>query len=217
MKRESNVKNNKRTVIVLTGIVIVMFGFGFAMAPLYTLFCDLAGIQTLGGNLTTEKAAVEDTSKQSRYVRVKFDSTITRGLPWEFTPTIKEIKVKTGEPNNVIFLAKNLANESIVAQAIPNILPWDANTYFNKVECFCFQKQLLEAQESKEMLIRFVVSTSLPDKINSLTLSYTVMNADTDSVKKYSNKKRIEKVKNYLTDIYFKEIPLFYSLDKETS
>jgi|TARA_B100000959_G_scaffold282383_1_gene348644 cytochrome c oxidase assembly protein subunit 11 len=217
MKREPNVKNNNRTVIVLTGIVIVMFGFGFAMAPLYTLFCNLAGIQTLGGNLTTEKAAVEDTSKQSRYVIVKFDSTITRGLPWKFTPSIKEIKVKTGEPNNVIFLAKNFADESIIAQAIPNLLPWDANTYFNKVECFCFQKQLLEAQESKEMLIRFVVSTSLPDKINSLTLSYTVMNADTDSMKKYSNERQIKKTKNYLTDIYFKEIPLFYSLDKETS
>ena len=200
MRQESNIKNNNnRTVIVLTGIVIVMFGFGFAMSQLYTLFCNLAGIQTLGANLTTEQTPVKEISKQSRYV----DSTITQGLPWKFTPTTKEIKVKTGEPNNVIFLAKNFADESIVAQAIPNLLPWDANTYFNKVECFCFQKQLLEAQESKEMIIRFVVSTSLPDKINSLTLSYTVMNTDTDSVKKYSNKKEIKKANNYLTDIYF--------------
>jgi len=153
--------------------------------------------------LTTEQTPVKEISKQSRYVTIKFDSTITQGLPWKFTPTTKEIKVKTGEPNNVIFLAKNFADESIVAQAIPNLLPWDANTYFNKVECFCFQKQLLEAQESKEMIIRFVVSTSLPDKINSLTLSYTVMNTDTDSVKKYSNKKEIKKANNYLTDIYF--------------
>jgi cytochrome c oxidase assembly protein subunit 11 len=85
------------------------------------------------------------------------------------------------------FTAHNLAQETIVGQAIPNVVPWQATQYFNKTECFCFSEQALQAGESREMTVRFLVSPNLPDGINSLTLSYTFMNHDAQSAKKFEH------------------------------
>jgi cytochrome c oxidase assembly protein subunit 11 len=202
MNDQTSIKNNKRIIVILTSIVFCMFVFGFAMVPLYKLFCDAVGIQTVGRNQPAALSETEDTQIESRLVTVKFDTTISSGLPWEFKSMSRKVVVKTGEANDVIFLARNLADESITGQAIPSVVPWQASDYFSKTECFCFQQQVLEPQESKEMLLRFIVATNLPEEIDSLTLSYTIMNTDTESAKRFSKRITTEDLNKYVNSTF---------------
>jgi cytochrome c oxidase assembly protein subunit 11 len=217
MNEQANIKNNKRIIVILTSIVICMFAFGFAMVPLYKLFCDVAGIQTVGSNTAVAQSATEQTQAESRFITVKFDTTISSGLPWEFKSTTRKVRVKTGESNDVIFVARNLADESITGQAIPSVVPWQATEYFNKTECFCFQQQVLEPQQSKEMLLRFIVSTNLPEEIDSLTLSYTIMNTDAESAKKFSSDNKIENINKYVTNTQMLNSSLLFKFDNQSS
>lgn len=163
--------------MILSGIVVGMFAFGFALVPLYQIFCNVTGYNgsTQGRKADAEYVGTIDTD---RIITVQFDSTINAGLPWDFEPLTKELKVHPGEVYEVNYIAKNNASAEIVAQAVPGITPWQATQHFNKMECFCFSNQTLEAGESKEMPLRFVVSPSLPEDIDTLTLSYTFMNID---------------------------------------
>ena len=128
-------KNKKRTIIILFSIVVLMFGFAFALVPLYNLFCKVTGYKAV--EFTQRQNAIESVNK-NRMITIKFDSTVHSGLPWEFYPVTKEIKVYTGKVYTVKYLAKNLVNEKIHGQTIPAVSPWQAGSYFNKTECFCF-------------------------------------------------------------------------------
>ena len=183
-----NEKKNRRTALLFGGVVVVMFGLGFAIAPLYSLYCKLTGVQSVSnaaGSAAEAAAKPEGAAAINRLVTVKFDANVTSGLPWEFKPLVRKLEVRLGEVVEAKFTAHNLAQETIVGQAIPNVVPWQATQYFNKTECFCFREQELHAGESREMAVRFLVSPNLPEGINSLTLSYTFMNRDAQSAKKF--------------------------------
>jgi cytochrome c oxidase assembly protein subunit 11 len=182
-----NGKKNRRTALLFGGVVVAMFGFGFAIAPLYSLYCELTGVQSVSNTSSTGESSVKASGADAvnRLVTVKFDANVTNGLPWEFKPLVRKLEVRLGEDVEAKFTAHNLAQETIVGQAIPNVVPWQATQYFNKTECFCFSEQALQAGESREMTVRFLVSPNLPDGINSLTLSYTFMNRDAQSAKKF--------------------------------
>ncbi len=196
-------KSHKRMIVTLAGIAIGMFVFGFAMVPLYKLLCQVAGLQSVGSaSRMTLQSDMGNAQSESRWVTVKFDATISRGLPWEFKPVVRKIRVRTGETNDVSYIAKNLSDERITGQAIPSIVPWQATQYFSKTECFCLQQQVLEPRQEKEMKLRFIVSPVLPDNIESLTLSYTFMNTGTESVKKLRAGMKTETVNNYKTGSY---------------
>ena len=185
-----NDKKKRRTALLFGGIVVVMFGFGFAIAPLYSLYCKLTGVQSVSnaaGSAAEAAARSEGAAAISRLVTVKFDANVTNGLPWEFKPLVRKLEVRTGEVVEVKFAAHNLAQEAIVGQAIPSVVPWQATQYFNKIECFCFREQALHAGELRDMAVTFSVSPDLPEGINSLTLSYTFMNRDAQSAKKFEH------------------------------
>lgn len=174
-------KRNKRSALVMGGIVLGMFGFGFAMAPLYQLVCSVAGINS--ANPTGRMRAVDYQSSyidKNRLVRVEFDTTLNEELPWEFRPMTKTLEVHPGQAYTVSFYAKNDADHAIVGQAIPSVTPWQATEHFRKTECFCFSNQTLQAGEEKEMPLRFILATELPKDIHTVTLSYTFM--DTEKV-----------------------------------
>lgn len=173
----SRERKSKRTVFVLGAIVVGMFGFGFALVPLYQLFCNVTGFN---GSQQGRQADVAYTGgiDTNRTVIVEFDSTINTGLPWVFRPLTRKMEVHPGQMYEVNYIAKNNADKSIVAQAVPGITPWQASRHFNKTECFCFTNQTLKAGESREMPLRFIVSSELPKDIHTLTLSYTFMNID---------------------------------------
>ena len=183
-----NEKKKRRTAFLFGAIVVVMFGFGFAIAPLYSLYCKLTGMQSVSntaGSAAEAAAKPEGAAAINRLVTVKFDANVTSGLPWEFKPLVRKLEVQPGEVVEVKFAAHNLAQEAIVGQAIPSVVPLQATQYFNKIECFCFREQELHAGESREMAVRFSVSPNLPEGINSLTLSYTFMNRYAQSAKKF--------------------------------
>ena len=113
-----------------------------------------------------------------RWVTVKFDGTVHPDLPWAFRPLQRKVRVHPGEVQVVNFVAENRSSKAITGQALPSIAPWQANAFFNKMECFCFRQQTLEGGETKEMPLRFVVSPDLPEEIGSLTLSYNFMRSE---------------------------------------
>ena len=178
-------KNNKKTVILLVSIVVLMFGFGFAMVPLYNLICDVVGLKSTG------KVALPSDLKpdSSRFVTIEFDGVVNDNLPWKFEPSKRKMTVSLGKLFTTNYRVTNMANETITAQAIPNLLPWFANKYFNKIECFCFNNQTLKANETVDMPVRFYVSSDIPKDIKTLHLSYTFMNIDSKATHNMDMKK----------------------------
>jgi cytochrome c oxidase assembly protein subunit 11 len=152
-------------------VVIGMFGFGFAMVPLYDVFCDITGINgKTGDQVALSEAMKVDTS---RVVEVEFIASLNDNMPWEFKPVQHSVKVHPGEPTRIEYVAINRTKNTIVGQAVPSVAPGRAAGYFQKTECFCFTEQKLEAGEEKQMPVIFVVDPNLPDDVSQLALSYT--------------------------------------------
>ena len=165
-------KGTKRTTIKLFIVAGAMFGFGYALVPLYDVMCKVAGINGKTGTITSAEAGLL-TVDNNRTVTVEFDTNINGDLPWEFRAAVNKIKVQPGKVTDVIFVAENKSDREIVGQAIPSVAPQQASLHFKKTECFCFTQQTLAPRERKEMLVRFVVDSDLPASISTLTLSYT--------------------------------------------
>ena len=165
-------KQNSKVVKKLMLIVFGMFGFGFALVPLYDVFCDITGLN----GKTSTNAAVYNVEKidTQRVVTVQFISRTAQGIPWKFEPMVREIKVHPGEMKLVKFYAKNESTRDIIGQAVPSVSPGLAAAYFQKIECFCFTQQPLKANVEVEMALQFYVDPELPENISTLTLSYTL-------------------------------------------
>ena len=176
-------RRNRRTTLLLGGLVVLMFGFGFAMVPLYNLFCEVTGTQSLSqrseigrGEIGRRLTGMEgDQVDKSRWVTVKFDTTVHPELPWDFDVLTHRIKVHPGATYEVNFTARNRSSERVTGQAIPSVAPWQATPYFNKMDCFCFNKQTLDGTQQADMPLQFRISNDLPKDIHSLTLSYSFM------------------------------------------
>jgi cytochrome c oxidase assembly protein subunit 11 len=179
-------RKKRRTLPLLSGLAVGMFGFGFAMVPLYGLLCQVTGVQSVEQRAALgEQAAASVTGEvdEDRWVTVKFDATVHPDLPWKIEPLKRKLRVHPGEIHLVQFAAENSSSARITGQAIPSIAPWQATGFFSKMECFCFSQQTLAGNERKEMPLRFSVSPDLPADIGSLTLSYSVLRvSDPDSL-----------------------------------
>ena len=169
-------RRNKRTGWTLAAGGIGMFAFGFALVPLYGLVCDIAGINRSGKtNFVSEEQLSNFRVDTDRTITVEFDATVEAGMPWEFRPTVRKMKIHPGKIYEVTYFAQNNSAHAVVGQAIPGVTPWQATEHFNKTECFCFTQQTLQAGEGKEMPLRFVIDPGLPEKYRVVTLSYTFM------------------------------------------
>lgn len=168
---ESLKQKNARLVQILAFVVIGMFGFGFALVPLYDVLCDLTGI-----NGKTQSVAAEEVAYQvdtTREINVELLTSINETTPLEFSAETKQLKIHPGQYQTVNFYAKNKTDKNIVAQAIPSFSPGAVAKYFNKIECFCFKQQAFKPGETKTMPMRFVIKPDLPTDFNTITLSYT--------------------------------------------
>lgn len=166
---------NKKVVKQLLLATVFMFGFGYALVPLYNVFCDITG---LNGRTSDQAAEVKPADiDNDRLVTVEFTGSVNANLPWRFRPAISKMKVHPGEPSRVNFLAKNVSSNSIVGNAVPSVAPGQAAKYFTKTECFCFTQQELKSGEEKEMPVVFIIDKNLPKNINTVTLSYTFFNS----------------------------------------
>lgn len=181
----SNKPSHKRLVTILMFTTIGMFGFGFAMVPLYKLVCSVTGINSISQNSSRvlEKDLQLKEVDTDREIIVQFDFTLNEKLPFAIQPQVKQLTVRPGEAVVTSYTAKNLSDQTIVSQAVPGVTPWQATEFFHKVECFCFTQQTLLGGEEKEMGLRFIVDPDLPEDITVLTLSYTFMDTDREGIK----------------------------------
>ncbi len=148
-----------------------MFGFGFALVPIYDVFCDLTG---LNGKLGVEVATKTDFEiDSSREITLEFITAVNESAPLAFGAEVAKMKVVPGKFYMAKFWARNLKEESITVQAIPSVAPGLANQYLKKTECFCFSEQVFEGSELKIMPVRFVIDPDLPDRFETVTLAYT--------------------------------------------
>ena len=173
--RTDNLRMLRKLAIVAVG----MFGFGYALVPMYKAICEITGVNILAlgekelpgssnARLTDIKNTQVDTS---RTITVEFDAN-ARG-PWHFKPMQSSLQVHPGELTTVMYEFQNVQDRTMSAQAIPSYAPREAAAYFNKVECFCFNQYTLAPGEKKQWPVVFVVDSKLAKNVNTITLSYT--------------------------------------------
>jgi cytochrome c oxidase assembly protein subunit 11 len=171
--------DNRRMVAKLALVVCLMFGFGYALVPIYRAVCSALGINVLaiservtsGAGLVGERGPVNTQIDTSRTITVEFDAN-ARG-PWSFKPAIRSLEVHPGELVTVLYEFRNEQARAMAAQAIPSYAPKQAESHFNKLECFCFNEYQLQPGEAKSWPVVFVLDPKLPKDVKTITLSYT--------------------------------------------
>ena len=148
---------------------VAMFAFGFALVPLYDVFCDITGIN---GKTAKVAAAAPDRIDRGREVTVEFLATHDPAVAVDFAPETARLRLNPGDLQTVSFVVENRTGEPIVTTAVPSMSPGEAARHFMKIECFCFQEQPLAPGERKAMPVQFYVDPELPARFKNLTLSY---------------------------------------------
>jgi cytochrome c oxidase assembly protein subunit 11 len=170
-------RDNRRLLAKLALIALAMFGFGYALVPLYRAICDALGINVLSvSEIRTSSAprsaiAPNTQIDRSRSITVEFDAN-ARG-PWDFKPALRSLQVHPGELATVMYEFRNRQDRTMAAQAIPSYAPGNAAPHFNKLECFCFNEYTLAPGESRRWPVAFVIDPRLPKDVTTITLSYT--------------------------------------------
>ncbi|MGI9275867.1 MAG: cytochrome c oxidase assembly protein [Endozoicomonas sp.] len=179
--------NLSRRTLIRSGLVAGgMFGFGFAMVPIYNVFCKVTG---LNGKTDPSPYTGEAKPDLDRTVTVQFVATKNAGMPWDFAPSVPSVEVHPGQVGELSFFVRNPTERRIIGQAIPSVTPFQATNYLHKVECFCFTTQVLEPYEEKEMPLRIIVDQELPrqGRFNKLTLQYTLFDVTSMGERKINN------------------------------
>lgn len=166
-------RRHRKVAAWCTLVVVSMVAVSFAAVPLYRIFCQMTGF---GG--TTQRVAKGSEVVLDRTVIVRFDANTGPGLPWEFTPVERTMKVRIGENALAFYRATNASDRPVTGTAAFNVLPELTGAYFNKISCFCFTEQTLGPGESVEMPVSFYVDPAIVnDKdtkdVREITLSYT--------------------------------------------
>jgi cytochrome c oxidase assembly protein subunit 11 len=169
---------NHRVAAICLGVVASMAGAAYAAVPIYRMFCQATGFAG-----TTQRADKPSTESIDRMVTVRFDANVGPGLSWDFKPDVPTVKVRIGENALAFYKVTNHSDRAVVGTATFNVTPDQAGGFFNKVECFCFTEQRLEAGESAELPVSFFIDPAIvndPDgaSIQYITLSYTFYPVD---------------------------------------
>lgn len=184
-----NLQRTRNLTVVVPCIVVIgiMVGLVAYSPTLYRLFCAATGF---GG--TTQRADSDSGMVSQRIITVRFDSNVAPGLPWRFEPAQREVKVHLGEQKLVFFTAENLSDQAIVGHATFNVTPLTTGVYFNKIQCFCFDEERLNAHQKVDMPVVFFIDPALANDsdtrdVNVITLSYTFFrSANPDNAKDLS-------------------------------
>jgi cytochrome c oxidase assembly protein subunit 11 len=160
---------NRQMLGKLVVVAVVMFGFGYALIPVYKQMCELLGINELTQKDDTVKANTQ--VDLTRTITVELDGN-SQG-PWRFRPTERSVKVHPAELKTITYEVVNTQARTVQAQAIPSFAPQSATPHFKKIECFCFKQQTLKANEARQMPVVFYIDPALPREVSTITLSYT--------------------------------------------
>ena len=167
-----------KTVAQTVSLVVVMGALAWASVPFYDWFCRVTGF---GGVTGVSEVAPEDVLEQT--ITVRFDGSLNNHMPWEFKPVVREMEVKIGETGLAFYEAYNPTDRPVAGSASYNVTPYQAGGFFNKIQCFCFEEQVLQPGERVEMPVTFYVDPEIVDDrdgkyIHTITLSYTFYEID---------------------------------------
>lgn len=162
-----------RTAAMAAGVAFLMGSLAWASVPLYDWFCRVTGY---GG--ATSVAEAGSGVVLDRTIRIRFDASLERGMPWEFRPVEREMELRIGETGLAFYEAYNPTGEPVAGTASYNVAPFEAGGYFAKIDCFCFELQVLQPGERALMPVTFFVDPEMVDDrdakhLRSITLSYT--------------------------------------------
>lgn len=169
----AQVQSDNRSILrKLVVISVLMFGFGWALVPLYRKICEITGINVVTlRDADVDRAARNTQVDRSRTVIVEFDAN-TQGA-WQFRPHVSHLRVHPGELVQVTYDLVNLQDRGVAGQAIPSYAPIESARYFQKLECFCFTQQTLGPGETRRFPVVFFIDPQLPHEVGTVTLSYT--------------------------------------------
>ncbi len=164
-------------VAAMVGVVALMLGASFAAVPFYNWFCEVTGYGGTTGVARDGRA--DDVEVLDRTIKVRFDASTDKNMPWEFRPMQNEVELRIGETGLAFYEAYNPTDRPIAGVASYNVTPFAAGEYFIKIECFCFTDQVLQPGERVQMPVTFYVDPEIvkdPDAkyIKAITLSYTM-------------------------------------------
>ena len=167
-------KPDRHLALKIAALGLAMFGFGFALVPLYDVFCAVTGF---GGKTAEVAALAVEVPDRDRTVRVEFLSSVARGAPFTLEPEVSHLEVHPGQLYETHYRARNLAGSSLVGQAVPSVAPGAVARYFQKTECFCFTSQEFQPHEELTLKLAFIVAPELPANVDTLSLSYAYFSA----------------------------------------
>jgi cytochrome c oxidase assembly protein subunit 11 len=169
--------DNSRMVAKLLVVTALMFGFGYALVPMYKAICTALGINVLSLSDQVVSGRAGEASKANtqvdvtRTITVEFDAN-ARGV-WKFKPAVSSLEVHPGQLTTVMYEFTNTQDRVMAAQAIPSYAPMQAMAHFNKLQCFCFNEYTMQPGETKQWPVVFVIDSKLPKDVTTITLSYT--------------------------------------------
>lgn len=163
----------KKTAAQLVGVVVLMGSLSYAAVPFYDWFCRVTGF---GG--TTNQAEAGSDVILDRTMKIRFDASVEAGMPWEFKPVERQMEIRIGETGLAFYEAYNPTDQVIAGTASYNVTPYSAGGYFTKIQCFCFEMQVLQPGERVQMPVTFYVDPEIVDDregkyVHEITLSYT--------------------------------------------
>ena len=178
MKLFPNLQGPQRTLVQTISVVLLMGGLAWASVPFYDWFCRVTGF---GG--ATDVAESESDVILDQTIKVRFDASLERDMPWTFKPEVREVEIRIGETGLAFYEAHNPLDVPIAGQASYNVTPYEAGAFFDKIECFCFTEQVLMPGETVMMPVSFFVDPVIVDDregkyIHTITLSYTFYQID---------------------------------------
>ncbi|GGD43322.1 cytochrome c oxidase assembly protein [Sinisalibacter lacisalsi] len=163
----------QKTAAKAAGVVVFMGALAWAAVPMYDWFCRVTGY---GG--TTNAATSGSDVVLDKTIKIRFDASLERDMPWEFKPVQKQMEVRIGETGLAFYEAYNPSDEPVAGTASYNVAPFSAGAYFTKIDCFCFTEQVLQPGERVMMPVTFYVDPEIVGDVEakyakSITLSYT--------------------------------------------
>lgn len=169
---------NQKTLTKTVGVVVVMGSLAWASVPLYNLFCAVTGF---GG--VTQVSDGSDVAVLDETIKVRFDASIDRDMPWSFKPAQREMELRLGETGLAFYEAHNPTDRPVAGSATYNVTPYEAGGFFTKIDCFCFTQQVLQPGETVQMPVTFYVDPEIVDDrdakyIHTITLGYTFYETD---------------------------------------
>ena len=167
-----------KTVAQTLGVVVVMGGLAWASVPFYNWFCQVTGF---GGTPSVSEVASDEILDQT--IKIRFDASLERNMPWEFKPVVREMELRIGETGLAFYEAYNPTDKPVAGSASYNVAPYQAGGFFTKIDCFCFEEQVLAPGERVQMPVTFYVDPEIvTDRdakyVRSITLSYTFYQID---------------------------------------